>query len=172
MIWETIKKVLHRMAVDRTWANLKRNWHRPRTKQEDEIEQSPPQQSSKGFLPALRLRALTLSSGHIPANHISDQSRSLLLVKLPPEIRQKIWRQCIGYHDYDLRIFRSRWWRPEAESPPVRFGRVLQTSCPTGHEYCTSLQVAGAPCGYCWVSTMRPSAKLDVMSMLRSCRQV
>jgi len=151
--------------MDGTWA--KKSWHRRRKQPEDETQRTPT--PPPRILPAHRPRALTLSSGDISATRIADQSNSGLLGKLPFELRQMIWRKCVGVHAYDLEILRSVY--------PERFNGAIQISC-YEQEVWKGLDGNGIPrhSENDWNSMSRvprdSDCKIGIVSILLSCRQV
>lgn len=154
----------------RAWA--KRSWHRRRNlKQPEEETQRPP--PPPRILPAHRPRALTLSSSsYISATRkvIGDQSKCVLLGKLPSELRQMIWRECIGgVHAYHLDTVRSKYTE--------RLIVVNRKICRL-RGFCNGLDGSGIPChsedDYNSMKRVPAASnrKIGMVSMLLSCRQV
>lgn len=83
-----------------------RKGRREKARQRYETRRSTPDLPPE-LLPSPRPRALTIPLLDTQSCVTANQSRSLLLARLPLEIRQMIWKESIGTRAYHLQILRG-----------------------------------------------------------------
>jgi hypothetical protein len=115
-----------------------------------------------------RRRALTLLSSIPRSSHDDEpatlQSPCMLLAELPIEIRQQIWRECLGGMTFHLHLWQT------LEEAQIHLGHIIcRSPCP---EMCDELK---GPKG-CYKHSVSPPApetpKRHLLSILLTCHQM